>query len=63
MWPNSALGGATLKTLTNCIAGVGLCWPQLGPAIAKASEGASAIVPILSAIWLATQICKAWKNL
>lgn len=51
-----------MKILTNCIAGVGLCWPQLGPAIATASEGASVIVPILSAIWLATQIIKAWRK-
>ena len=51
-----------MKILTNCIAGIGLCWPGLGPFIATASEGASAIVPILSAIWLITQICKAWRR-
>ena len=51
-----------MKAITNCIAGAGLCLHTWKPTLLALSEGAGVFVPILSAIWLATQIIKAWMK-
>lgn len=47
--------GMTVK-VTNGVAGLGLTLPAWWPTLAELSAFAAAIVPILSAIWLALQI-------
>ena len=51
-----------IPKITNCVAGAGLCLPAWWPKLATISEGAAVLVPILSAVWLATQIVKAWSR-